>query len=479
MTVLHPISFSQNAARFSDAGTRFAQQLAVTTVILFVCLCLLAPGLNLGNNIFTLKAEVFFLPVVMAIYTWLLLGGYVSLIRFNSMMLVGSLFCLCICLSLSYGSMVLGHPFLLRDAYELPKACLPVLFFTIGLEANLGEKSLRLVFDFLAGCLLLVCGYACAQFFRLPFAHSFDRLYTAGEHVDWTLKALNRVYSTMGNPNVLGQLMDWSIAAFLLALFLGVGSRLRNILVLGACFVTLAMTASRYGMLGAVLELVLVLALFLPSFRNRKRVFQLALLTLSLPLFLLIFRFVEGSTSGVSQRFEELRHPLQVDSLRTRLDVVWQDALAFIATSPWLGHGPAKEVFSTVVTDSEYLDVLKQFGAIGFLPYLAYFFVPLALVFRGLRAVWFSKDRLAEQFPAASLVVHFAFVMAFTALFMNVGESTMRNAPLQGFLWLWLGLGASAASALHQQCVLCVTFRDSLLHGANHGSRRVVEEARS
>ena len=453
------IPFPHHAAGFTAARAGFAQRLGALTVILFVCLCLLAPGLNLGNNIFTLKAEVFFLPLAAVVYSWLLLAGSVTLIRFNGMMLVGSLFCLCICLSLFFGSVVLGHPFLLRDVYEIPKASLPVLFFTVGLEANLSEKSLRRVFDFLAGSLLLVCGYAWAQFFRLPFAHNLDRLYTAGEHVDWTLKALNRVYSTMGNPNVLGQLLDWSIAAFLLALFLGVGSRLRNVVVLGACFVTLAMTASRYGMLGAVLDLLLVLALFLPSFRNRRRIFQLALLAFSLPVCLVVFRFVESSTFGVSQRFEELRHPLQVDSLRTRLDVVWQDALAFIATSPWLGHGPAKEVFSTVVTDSEYLDIVKQFGLVGFLPYLAYFFVPLALAFRGLRVIWLSKDRLAEQFPATSLASHLAFVVGVTALFMNVGESTLRNAPLQGFLWLWLGLGVGAAKTLRQHYIQRSTLR--------------------
>jgi len=445
-----PTAFPQYAAGLSRVRTERAQQFGMAMVILFLCLCLLAPGLNLGNNIFTLKAEVFFLPAVMAVYGWLLLGGYVGLIRFNSMMLVGLVFCLCICVSVFYGVMGLGHPFLLRDAYEIPKACLPVLFFTIGVEAKLNERSLEHVFGWLAGCLLVVCAYAWAQFLQLPFAHSLDRFYTAGEHVDWTLKVLNRVYSTMGNPNVLGQLMDWSIAAFLLALFLGVGSRLRNLLVLSVCFVTLAMTASRYGMLGAALDLLLILALFLPSFRKRRRVFQLVLLAFSLPVFLLIFRFVEGTTFGVRQRFEELRHPLQVDSLRTRLDVVWQDALAFIATSPWLGHGPAKEVFSTVVTDSEYLDVLKQFGVVGFLPYLAYFFAPLVLLCRGLQAIWLSKDLLAELLPTTSLAVHLAFVMGVTALFMNVGESTMRNAPLQGFLWLWLGLGAGAARTLRQ-----------------------------
>jgi O-antigen ligase len=410
-----------------------------------MCVSLLAPGLTLGSSSLTIKGEVLLLPVVIAIYLWLLLAGRVRVIGFNGMFLVGPLFCLCVSLSLSYGLAVLGHTVILRDLYEIPKACLPVVFFTLGYEANLSEKSLRRVFQFLAGTLFLVCIFAWAQFYRLPFTGQLNVFYSAGEHADRTLMAINRVYSTMGNPNVLGQLMDWGVAAFLLALLLGVGSWRRNLLLLGSCFVTLAMTASRYGLLGGVLDFILVLGLLLPTFKNRRRVVQVALLTLSLPVFLLVFRFVESSTFGVSQRFEELRHPLQVDSLRMRLDVVWHEAWTYIAASPWLGHGPAKQVFSEVVTDSEYLDILKQFGVVGLLPYLGYFLLPLALIVRGLRAARNTGHLLEDRFPATLLAVHLAFVMGVTALFMNVGESTLRNAPLQGFLWMWLGLGARAA----------------------------------
>jgi len=414
-------------------------------VLLLMCVSLLAPGLTLGNSSLTIKGEVLLLPLVIAIYLWLLLAGRVQLIGFSGMFLVGALFCASISLSLFYGSVVLGHAVILRDLYEIPKACLPIMFFTLGYEASLSEKSLRRVIQFLAGSLFLVCLFAWAQFFRLPFTRQLDGLYSAGEHADRTLLAINRVYSTMGNPNVLGQLMDWGVAAFLLALVLGVGSWRRNLLLLGSCFVTLAMTASRYGLLGAILDLIPILGLLLPSFKNRRRVAQVALLAISLPIFFLVFRFVESSTFGVSQRFEELRHPLQVDSLRTRLDVVWHEAWTYIAASPWLGHGPAKQVFSDVVTDSEYLDILKQFGVVGFLPYLGYFLVPLALIVRGLRAVRNVSYVLETRFPATLLALQLAFVMGVTALFMNVGESTLRNAPLQGFLWMWLGLGARAS----------------------------------
>jgi O-antigen ligase len=251
----------------------------------------------------------------------------------------------------------------------------------------------------------------------------------------------------MGNPNVLGQLMDWGIALFLLALLLGVGARLRNIVLLISCFVTLVMTASRYGMLGAIVELILVIAIVLPTVRSRQKIVQMAALALSLPLFFLVFQIIASSTLGVSARFEQLKNPLQVDSLRVRLDTVWGNAWASIQASPLLGHGPAKNVFFGV-TDSEYLDILKEVGVVGFLPYLAYFLFPLAVLSRGLRVSYRASELLEDNYAANSLALRLAFIMGVTALLMNVGEGTFHNAPLQGFLWMWLGLGARVSQSI-------------------------------
>jgi hypothetical protein len=41
-----------------------------------------------------------------------------------------------------------------------------------------------------------------------------------------------------------------------------------------------------------------------------------------------------------------------------------------------------------------------------------------------------------------------SFVMCFTALLMNIGESTFYNQLLQAFLWMWLGLGVSCAESI-------------------------------
>jgi O-antigen ligase len=101
-----------------------------------------------------------------------------------------------------------------------------------------------------------------------------------------------------------------------------------------------------------------------------------------------------------------------------------------------------------VFTDSEYLDVLKEFGIIGFLSYLAYYFFPMRLLWRGLRARQRAGPEWKDGFPATFLTLRLAFILAVTALVMNIGESTFYNQLLQAFLWLWLGLGASCAQRI-------------------------------
>jgi O-antigen ligase len=109
-----------------------------------------------------------------------------------------------------------------------------------------------------------------------------------------------------------------------------------------------------------------------------------------------------------------------------------------------LGLGPAKVFYTGVFTDSEYLDVLKEFGVVGLLAYLGYYVFPLTLLWKGLRQSRHLEVSFVAQTPAQALTLRFAFVAGTTALLMNVGESTFYNQLLQAFLWLWLGLGVNS-----------------------------------
>lgn len=416
-------------------------------VISLILLSLLAPPIVLSPTLPLVKAEQLLLLVILVVYGWFLLAGFARPIRLNGMFLIGALYSVCILLSTAYGSVVLNQPVILRDLYELPKVWLPVFFFTVAYEADLSEYSLRRLLNFFAIAVLPVCFYAWGQWAGFAAANRLGAYYSAGEHVESALRYGRRVYSTMGNPNVLGQLMTWSIAAFTIAAVFRVGSKARNVFISLACLVTLGMTGSRYALILASIVGALIVAITLRAARHRRAgqlVFAISLL--------IVFGWTIGAVATSNRvtfdRLLSLKNPLQTDSLRERLDIVWRDAGDDFSRSPFLGRGPAKTVFSSVVTDSEYLDVVKQFGMIGFLPYIAYYIFPLYLIWGGLRTAKYLNPEMEEKLRATFLILRLSFVMAVTALIMNIGMSTFYNLILQGFLWIWLGLGARAAKSL-------------------------------
>jgi len=251
---------------------------------------------------------------------------------------------------------------------------------------------------------------------------------------------------------VLGQLMSWCLVAFTMAALSGVRSRLWNIFLAFACLVTLAMTASRYGLITASLGILLIFAF--RSSSGKHRTTQLLLLLILLPVFALTFKTVATANRSGIQRIQTLKDPLHTDSLQGRLDVRWVDAAHDVARSPWIGNGSAKEFFGDIITDSEYLDMLKQFGVVGFSVYLAYYLFPLYLLWSGLRAGRQAGQQggslLEARMPATLLTLRLSAVMIILAFAMSIGESTFTNLLLQGFLWMWMGLGARCAQTLRE-----------------------------
>jgi hypothetical protein len=428
---------------FSRRGllAQFSAQICITSLI---CIGILAPPVTVSASLWV-RPEQVLLALIFPVYLWFLLAGFARPIRWNGMFLIGALFCLSVLLSVWYGAEALHHTVILRDFYDLPKALFPVVFFTLAYEAELSEVALRRLLNFLAAAILLVCLYAWAQWMDMSFTQALNPYYSALNH-DISLYYARRVYSTLGNPNHLGQLMSWSLVAFTLAVLFGVGSQLRNITLMLATLVTLVMTGSRYALLNATIGVVLVF--FFASASKRLRKPQLRLLVILLPIFVLTFSIVANSNKQTLDRYKTLEHPLEVDSLRARLDRIWLAPWADFMESPFLGNGPAKSVYTGLITDSEYLDVLKNFGIIGFLPYISYFLFPMLLMGKGLKAEQRTGLFFQANIPATLLTLRLGFIMGVTALVMNTGMSTFNNLSLQDFLWIWLGLGARSAKML-------------------------------
>ena len=161
-----------------------------------VCSSLILPVITISENLPWLKVEQALLPLLAVLYMWMFLTGSARPIGLNGMFVVGAVFSVSIGISIWYGAEILRHPVLVRDYYEIPKAWLPVIFYTIGLESNLDEKSLRRLWRWFGVTIALICGYAWAQFLRLGFTYRLNALYSGGEHIDNGLLVHGRVYST-------------------------------------------------------------------------------------------------------------------------------------------------------------------------------------------------------------------------------------------------------------------------------------------
>lgn len=412
-----------------------------------VCLSVTAPAIVIGSLPFV-KVEELLLPVIVGAYLWLLLIGVARPIRFNGMFVIGFLYCACNGFSIWYGARILGHPVLLSDLYELPKVWLPVAFFTIAYEATLSESAIRRLLSYFSVSILLVCVYAWGQFFGLGFTYKLNPFYSIiGGHIEAALEYGRRVYATVGNPNVLGALMVFSVVLFVLAALFRVGGSIRNVFVALSCLVTLVMTGSRYGVLSIVLAFLLILLVAATAGRNRSA--RVAALLVVLPAFVWIFVAVATTNRETLERYQTLKKPLQIDSLRERLEGGWIEGWSDFKSSPVFGHGPGKAFLSPHggVIDSEYLSVLREKGSVGFLVFLCYYLYPIYLIRNGRKAIRLS-DPLTEQLPAHAVCVNAGFVMGALALVMNVGMSTFYTPFLQGFLWLWLGIAAGCAARL-------------------------------
>lgn len=227
--------------------------------------------------------------------------------------------------------------------------------------------------------------------------------------------------------------MTWSVAAFTIPAVFRVGVTTRSVFVALACLATLGMTGSRYALIAVMLGGVLIFAMTLRAASHRRAgqlVFALSLMV----VFGWTIATLATRNRTTRDRLESLRDPLQIDSLRERLASQWRDATDDSVRSPLLGCGPAKTIFSEVATDSLYLDVIKEFVVIGFLPHIGCYAFPSYLIWKGLRAAGSTDGAWQERLPATLLVLRrLSFVMALTALVMSNGMSTFYNHILQGY----------------------------------------------
>jgi hypothetical protein len=443
----------------SEPRTRLSQYLGEIGIIVLLCACILAPQWEASPTQPKMRRELFVLIAFVIAYGWMLLAGKARKLRPHAFYIIAGLFSVSVTLSIYYGVNILHHDLSIRDFTEIPKAWLPVLYFTAGYEVQLSESGLRRLLNFLGVATIIICLFGWAQYLNWRIAALLMPYYGDGGHNDYALQMYHRVYSTLTNPNVLSQFLSWTMIAYTLALVFQVGSRLRNVVIPAFCLITIVLSGSRYGILSAAFGFLLVLGL---AIKTRRGVFRVVSLVMLFVLFSSIFMLTQKGSYIATKRFDELRNPMQVASLRGRLDLLWVEAIDYFLSSPVIGHGPAKNIFRWVYTDSEYLDILKWYGAVGFVIYLSYYCWPMLRLRKGLK----DSDRLGppleHHLQANLLVTRFGFVALWMALFMNIGMFTCFNWYIMGYLWLWTGISVRAAEVVSEAAQLAAPSRAKL-----------------
>ena len=416
------------------------------SVFLLLTASLLFPSIQFGPGL-KLPVEVLLLPGLLYLYFLLVCMGNVSPLIVRRIHIFCALFSFSVLVSMIYGSTHFHHLLLTRDYYDAAKVWLPVLFFTVACEADFEEQSVRRFLAVLGVATLLVCLYGWAQFLDVPGTDKLNPYYSGGEHHDLYLQLQRRVYSTQGNPNVLGQFLSCVLICYVLTLVSKFGSQIGNAMIVLTITTTLVLTGSRYALIVSFCGVLLVFGL---TFSGRKRIVKLISSTFLLAILVWTFVATQKADRDATSRFQELSHPTDVQSLRDRTDVLWVDALRYFESSPVFGHGPAKVIFTDVWTDSEYLDVLKSYGIIGFGFYFAMHIWVLIQLWRGLRAQRFCGCQVREAFGADLLLVRLGFVLILAGLAMNIGMTTYFNWKFNTFFWLILGLTVRAAHRIEQ-----------------------------
>jgi O-antigen ligase len=205
------------------------------------------------------------------------------------------------------------------------------------------------------------------------------------------------------------------------------------------------MTGSRYGLIDTVFALILIFLLPAPTAKSKMK--RRITLLIAIPLVLSVILVAAATNRATIERFEMLLSPLRENSLRGRLDSAWPDAAGQFLQSPVFGHGPAKDLF-TDVTDCEYLEILERFGVVGLIPYLCFFLVPLAMIWKGIKNVSRAGPLLDQDWRATYWGLCLGFLVPVTCLAMNIGMGTYYDTSLVAFTWMWMGIGASCANRI-------------------------------
>ena len=298
-----------------------------------------------------------------------------------------------------------------------------VLFFLVLTGSGLEEKGLRrLLWAMVAAGVLI----SCYGFYQRLFPARFRSVWT---DEDMFSSIVFRVYSTLENPNVLGEY-------FLLVIPLGAavaltaGSWRERIVGLGACgvmVVCLILTYSR----GCYLGLLFAAAVFLVLLDRRFLIVGIVALALS-PLYL---------PESVLTRFTSIGN--MGDTSTSYRVYIWMGTLAMLKDYWLCGVGPGTDAYNVVYPEyaynaitaphshNLYLQILCDTGICGLLVFLLLLVAYYRMMFTAIRR---ERDRTARVFQIAAVSAVTGFLV------QSMTDFTFYNYRVLLLFWSVLAL---------------------------------------
>ncbi|MHB8983811.1 MAG: glycosyltransferase [Carboxydocellales bacterium] len=329
--------------------------------------------------------------------------------------------------SIIFAALFLNYRFSFRDVFELVKPLKYYLIVLFVANINFTGRS----FNKLLKYLWIFCGLfilAGLLEYLNPGGFKDFLLPYAPEKVAHARLASQRIMGLFGNPNYTGIFLMLVInLAFSFLLFQK--NKLKAIvlylIIINLAGIMLLLSMSRTALLATLISLgyLLVRALLLNRIAKRQVIGVLGVVLIVVAVFSgfygqkFLWRFEEGVNLGTSTSFQ------------AKL-VLWKESIKLIKQSPVFGWGPAKEEMTTLV-DNEYLLIMRRYGLVGLLIYLALY---LNILIR--------SGRLAARAGSPVKAAYGYAVQGITAGFLifNLTAGTFYNLQLMSVYFTLVGV---------------------------------------
>lgn len=385
-------------------------------LLLIIPLIILLPPIRISPDLPSIRfEEILFYSVFSTIIIVELVKKMIIVNNFLVYILlyiIGSMF-----LSTVYSQLILGIEFTINDSFEFVKIIKYLIILLLFSNFKYSEPFLKKFIIIIIFSITISAIIGISQYLNLFNINShITPLYTISQ-----LKNIdNRIIGTTANPNDFGIFL---ISGIILTQYQVMLNKRKNFLYLLAIITMLfavILTVSRTTIISFIItELIFLFLLFSKENFSKKGLVFVIVFSFIVAIIIIKYAsdyFINRMSSGININ-EDMSFLLRLIS--------WKHNINLWLKSPIFGWGPAKGIHISFV-DNEYILILRRYGIVGILGYLAFYLTPLYEMFK----IKFNKLLDCEKVLISTMKI-----MLIVFLLFNITIVTFKNIQLMD-LWM-------------------------------------------